>query len=84
MIETERAWHARELVSELTVQELDSYDGVVAVCSLSQSQNCILTAGLTVLVAAFKEVTVNLILLRYDAARSCVDKMCSSLEVLQC
>ena len=54
MIETERAWHARELVSELTVQELDSYDGIVAVRSLSQSQNCILTAGRTVLVAEFK------------------------------
>ena len=54
MIETEWAWHARELVSELTVQELDSYDGIVAVRSFSQSRNCILTAGCTVLVAEFK------------------------------
>ena len=30
-IETERAWHARQLVSELTLQELISYDGIVAV-----------------------------------------------------
>lgn len=30
-IETERAWHARQLVSELTLQELNSYDGIVAV-----------------------------------------------------
>ena len=30
-IETERAWHARHLVSELTLQELNSYDGIVAV-----------------------------------------------------
>ncbi|KAL3158367.1 hypothetical protein ABBQ38_010606 [Trebouxia sp. C0009 RCD-2024] len=30
-IETERAWHARQLVSELTLAELDRYDGIVAV-----------------------------------------------------
>ena len=30
-IETERASHARQLVSELTLAELDSYDGIVAV-----------------------------------------------------
>jgi altronate dehydratase len=30
-IETERAWHARQLISELTLHELNSYDGIVAV-----------------------------------------------------
>lgn len=30
-IETEHALHARHLVSELTLQELDSFDGIVAV-----------------------------------------------------
>lgn len=44
-IETERAWHARQLVSELTLQELESYDGIVAVghpasgCSALQSMH---------------------------------------------
>ena len=33
-IETERAWHARQLVSELTLHELSSYDGIVAVIML--------------------------------------------------
>ncbi len=33
-IETERAWHARQLVSELTLHELNSYDGIVAVIML--------------------------------------------------
>ena len=31
VIETERAGHARELVESLSVAELDSYDGIVAV-----------------------------------------------------
>jgi len=33
-IETERAWHARQLVSELTLHEMNSYDGIVAVIML--------------------------------------------------
>ena len=33
-IETERAWHARQLVAELTLHELNSYDGIVAVIML--------------------------------------------------
>lgn len=41
-IETERAWHARQLVSELSLQELESYDGIVAV---SFVQSVLLTPG---------------------------------------
>lgn len=43
-IETERAWHARQLVAELTVQELGSYDGIVAVSPFTVPLLCLAAA----------------------------------------
>ena len=40
-VETERAWHARQLVAQLAAQQLGSYDGIVAVsvCTIFFPQN---------------------------------------------
>ena len=40
VVETERAGHARELVEGLSLAELDSYDGIVAVSGPAVLASC--------------------------------------------